>query len=91
MTLSIRDYSHLLNLFVYVAECCPLGAFFHWPHSYGYILRNGAYSINSTSQFPSQGWNILNIRLPLREYAALETKSSWKRYIIVALLLLKVF
>lgn len=56
---SIWDYAQMLNLFFCIsAECCPLGTFFHRAHSYGYIFHNGAYRVNSTSQFSSQGWNI---------------------------------
>lgn len=40
------------------AECCPLGTFFHWAHSYGFIIHYGAHRIDNICEHSSQGWNI---------------------------------
>lgn len=45
--------------FVYTsAECGTLGKSFHWAHSDGNIIHNGAYKVNCSCKFCSQGWNI---------------------------------
>lgn len=44
-----------------LAECGPLGALFHWTHSYGYLIHYGAYKDNSKCKFFSQGGRLFSI------------------------------